>query len=85
MSSKITKLALEATNQALLSTSLHKHGSVIVRGNKIYATGFNNNDRTCFLKSGRDTSIHSEMAALNNFVNQFARRRVTKYCFLRLP
>jgi len=68
------------TRTAMNSTCRFMVGAMIVKGNKVYATG-NNNRRTRFLGM-RDCSQHAEMAAASKFINTVVRRNPKKYCFV---
>ncbi len=75
--SKIQKLRDAAMEQAFRSPSKFKHGALVCKGNKIYATGFNN-PRTTFLNK-KDCCQHAEMAAVSYFMNNVVRRHPQKY------
>ena len=79
MSRRQQKFQMKATQIALKSKALYRHGALITRGNHIYATGFNN-PRSCFLGK-KDYCQHAEMAAATKFINSYVRRKGTKYCF----
>jgi len=74
LQNKTTQFALKSDCNMLV-------GSLITKGNKIYAGGCNSN-RTKFLGMS-DCSQHAEMAAANNFINSVVRRNPKKYRFLR--
>lgn len=74
------KIQSLATNIAMKSPCIHKHGSVITRGNKIMACGYNDNRRTCFLGK-HDCCMHAEMSAALQFINNCVLRNKKKYCF----
>ena len=75
------KIQSLATEIAMNSPCVHKHGSVITRGsNKILACGCNNNMRSEFLGK-HDICMHAEMAAALKFINGSVRRKEKKYRF----
>jgi len=69
-----------ATEIAKSSPCVHKHGSLITRGNKIVASGYNNNMRTSFLGK-HDCCMHAEMSAATEFINSTVRKNKKKFCF----
>ena len=75
---RIQALATELAKNSPCNT---KHGSLITCGcNKVYASGYNNNQRSKFLNK-HDCCMHAEMAAVNNFINCRVRRNPKRYCF----
>jgi len=76
--SKILRLQNLATLQALNSNCNQKHGALITKGNKIYATGCNDNMRGKF-QGKIDCCMHAEMSACNNFINNIVRVNKDKY------
>ena len=79
MSIRQQKFQMMATQVALKSSAVYRHGSLITRGSHIYATGFNN-PRSSFLGK-TDYCQHAEMAAATTFINSYVRRKGSKYCF----
>lgn len=77
---KIHTLQNQTTACAMKSKCQMMVGAMIVKGNKVYARGYNNR-RTSFLGM-RDCSQHAEMAAAAEFINTVVRRNPKKYCFL---
>jgi len=78
---KIKNLQRLTTNCALDSDCQMMVGAMIVRGSRVYSTGFNNK-RTTFLNM-RDCSQHAEMAAASHFINTVVKKNPKKYCFVR--
>ena len=78
---RIQNLKELTTQTAMKSPCRFMVGAMIVKGNKVYATGYNNR-RTRFLGM-RDCSQHAEMAAASKFINSVVRRNPKKYCFVR--
>ena len=79
--SRIERFRSAAIEQALLSESKFKHGAIVTKGNKIYASGFNN-PRTSFLNK-KDCCQHAEMAAATQFINKIVRRHQKRYCICK--
>jgi len=77
---KIKNLQRKTTKCALHSQCRMMVGAMIVKGNKVYATGYNNR-RTNFIGM-RDCSQHAEMAAVAKFINTVVRRNPKKYRFV---
>ena len=77
MSNRNNKFQFIASNLASKSTIKNKHGSIITRGNKIYAIGYNN-PRTKFLKK-YDYCQHAEMAAISQFINKYIKCKSNKF------
>ncbi len=69
-----------ATEVAKRSPCVHKHGALITRGNKIFASGYNDNMRTSFLGK-HDCCMHAEMSAATEFINCAVRKNKKKFCF----
>ena len=69
MSKRLQKFQMIATQQALKSDAIYRHGSLITRGNHVYAKGFNN-PRSSFLGK-TDYCQHAEMAAATSFINSY--------------
>jgi len=64
---KIEKYFNLATNLALESDMLYRHGSVVVKNGKVIGKGFNNYRSKCQNEDGRSElfpSIHAERSAL---------------------
>ena len=80
--SRIRRLQNLTSQVALNSDCRQMVGAMIVKGNKIHATGYNNCERTTFLDI-KDHSQHAEMAAATKFINSVVRRNPNKYRFLR--
>jgi len=78
---RIKNLQELTTREAMKSPCRFMVGAMIVKGNTVYATGYNNT-RTRFLGM-RDCSQHAEMAAATKFINSVVRRNPKKYCFVR--
>ena len=78
---RIRKLQNQTTQTAMESKCQHMVGAMIVKGNTVYARGYNNR-RTRYLGM-RDCSQHAEMAAATKFINSVVRRNPKKYCFVR--
>ena len=79
--SRILKLQSLASHAALDSNCKMMHGSLITRGNKVYATGCNDNMRGRF-QGKNDCCMHAEMAVCNTFINRYVRVDQKKYCVL---
>ena len=77
---RIQKLQNQTTACAIQSSCHIMVGAMIVKGNKVYATGHNNR-RTEFLGM-RDLSQHAELAAATTFINTVVKRNPKKYCFV---
>ena len=77
---KIDSLQNKTTVCALDSKCRMMVGAMIVKGSKVYATGYNNK-RTSFMGM-RDCSQHAEMAAVSKFMNTVVRRNPKKYRFV---
>lgn len=80
--SRIQRLQNLTSQVALDSDCRQMVGAMVVKGNKIHATGYNNSERTSFLNI-MDHSQHAEMAAATKFINSVVRRNPKKYRFLR--
>ena len=69
---RISKLKDSAINEALKSDCKFKHGALVIKGNRIICSAFNQS-RTSFL--GKiDYQQHAEMAVVTKFFNQIVRR-----------
>ena len=66
-----------AVTQALKSKANYRHGALVVKGNRVYSSGFNNS-RNKFLNK-YDCCQHAEMDAITKFINSHVRRNPTKY------
>ena len=77
---RIKNLQNKTTECAMRSNCQIMVGAMIVKGNKVYATGCNNT-RTKFMNM-HDCSQHAEMAAASKFINLVVKRDPNKYCFV---
>ena len=77
ISKRNRRFQIETTRIASLSSINNKHGSIITRGNTIYASGYNNK-RTKFLGK-LDCCQHAEMAAATEFINKYVKCKSNKY------
>ena len=77
--SRIMNLQYAASMEALKSNCENKHGSIITKGNKIYAKGYNTNMRGSF-QGKLDCCMHAEMFCANQFINNVVRVNKKKYC-----
>tara|TARA_B110000208_G_scaffold136643_1_gene165123 strand:- start:2587 stop:2847 length:261 start_codon:yes stop_codon:yes gene_type:complete len=68
-------------HNASKSTAHYKHGAIITKNGKIYASGFNN-PRTSIIGNELDCCEHAEMAAARQFINIHVRSNPNKYRFL---
>lgn len=68
-----SSLQERAVDVAKESTCRDRHGALVTRGNRLYASGCNNVCRTTFLGK-LDFCQHAEMNAATSFVNQYLRR-----------
>ena len=66
-----------AVNQALKSKANYRHGALVVKGNRVYPSGFNNS-RNKFLNK-YDCCQHAEMDAITKFINSHVRRNPTTH------
>ena len=80
--SKILNLQSLATLEAYKSKCIHKHGALITKGNRVYASGCNDNMRGSF-QGKIDCCMHAEMSACNRFINSVVRSDKEKYCLLQ--
>lgn len=79
--SKILRLQNLASLAAENSNCNQKHGALITKGNRVYATGSNDNMRGKFLNK-IDCCMHAEMDVCNKFINSVVRVDKKKYCIL---
>ena len=81
--SKILRLQNLASLAAETSNCNQKHGALITKGNKVYASGSNDNMRGKF-QGKIDCCMHAEMSACNKFINNVVRVNKKKYCILSI-
>jgi|APSaa5957512535_1039671.scaffolds.fasta_scaffold64563_3 hypothetical protein len=79
---KISRMAMVGISQAMESKLAARLGALVTKGNTIMSTGFNNCDRSSFLKK-HDICQHAEMAAATKFINSYVRRNSKKFTYSR--
>ena len=72
------RMVASALFYAEKSSCLIRHGALIAKGKQVYATGYNSAQRCRFLR-GHDLCIHAEMAAVTMFINNYVRKKASKF------
>lgn len=70
-----------AGNSAMKSPCKHRHGAVLLKGNKVFARGYNKDTR-CHMGSLTDYCIHAEVDVMWNGIKMFKMKKIRKMTLL---
>lgn len=75
---KISRMEMAGMAEAMKSKLAARLGALVTKGNTIISTGYNNCDRSSFLRK-HDICQHAEMSAVTKFINSYVRRNHKKF------